>query len=278
MLIRPARHLLLSDLRQLANPPHVAYTHLDWLPPEERLQDESTFALEEGGQLRATVNLAPETSDFAWLRFFFSIQDGKHQEHFQDLLSYGRKCLAENKVHALYSLSHHDWFESLLIKNGFSKAKQIIALTTNKPTLKHHDFDLGLIQTINAEDISLISHLDTQCFSAPWQLSRLSLRYCIGGADLATCIKLDGQAVAYQVSHVLFDHVHIARLAVHPDHRGKGYATTLLTHLVESFDTLGNYIFSVNTQEDNLASIGLYEKLGFQENQESFPVFKLKTS
>ena len=96
----------------------------------------------------------------------------------------------------LYSLSHHDWFESLLIKNGFSKAKQIIALTTNKPTLKHHDFDLGLIQTINAEDISLISHLDTQCFSAPWQLSRLSLRYCIGGADLATCIKLDGQAVA----------------------------------------------------------------------------------
>ncbi len=60
----------MSDLRQLANPPHVAYTHLDWLPPEERLQDESTFALEEGGQLRATVNLAPpETSDFAWLRF-----------------------------------------------------------------------------------------------------------------------------------------------------------------------------------------------------------------
>ena len=108
MLIRPAQDFLLSELRQLANPPHVAYTHLDWLAPEERLLDDSTFALEEDDRLCATISLAPETPDFAWLRFFFSLQDGKHQEHFGDLLNYGKKWLAQNKVNALYSLSHQN--------------------------------------------------------------------------------------------------------------------------------------------------------------------------
>lgn len=277
MLIRPAQDFLLSELRQLANPPHVAYTHLDWLAPEERLLDDSTFALEEDDRLCATISLAPETPDFAWLRFFFSLQDGKHQEHFGDLLNYGKKWLAQNKVNALYSLSHQEWFENLLVRNGFERTGQIVTLTTGKPVLHPCNCDPNLIQAISKEDIALISKLDAQCFSAPWQLNEASLRHCIAGADSATCIRLDGQAVAYQVSHVVFDHIHIARLAVHPDHRGKGYALSLLNSLIADFKNSGDYVFSVNTQQDNRASLTLYQSLGFKSHQESFPVYKFGT-
>lgn len=277
MLIRPAQDFLLSELRQLANPPHVAYTHLDWLAPEERLLDDSTFALEEDDRLCATISLAPETPDFAWLRFFFSLQDGKHQEHFGDLLNYGKKWLAQNKVNALYSLSHQEWFENLLVRNGFEKSGQIVTLTTGKPVLHPCNCDPNLIQAISKEDIALISKLDAQCFSAPWLLNKTSLRHCIAGADSATCIRLDDQAVAYQVSHVVFDHIHIARLAVHPDHRGKGYALSLLNSLIADFKNSGDYVFSVNTQQDNHASRALYQSLGFESHQESFPVYKFGT-
>ena len=277
MLIRPAQDFLLSELRQLANPPHVAYTHLDWLAPEERLLDDSTFALEEDDRLCATISLAPETPDFAWLRFFFSLQDGKHQEHFGDLLNYGKKWLAQNKVNALYSLSHQEWFENLLVRNGFEKSGQIVTLTTGKPVLHPCNCDPNLIQAISKEDIALISKLDAQCFSAPWLLNKTSLRHCIAGADSATCTRLDGQAVAYQVSHVVFDHIHIARLAVHPDHRGKGYALSLLNSLIADFKNSGDYVFSVNTQQDNHASRALYQSLGFESHQESFPVYKFGT-
>ena len=277
MLIRPAQDFLLSELRQLANPPHVAYTHLDWLAPEERLLDDSTFALEEDDRLCATISLAPETPDFAWLRFFFSLQDGKHQEHFGDLLNYGKKWLAQNKVNALYSLSHQEWFENLLVRNGFEKSDQIVTLTTGKPVLHPCNCDPNLIQAISKEDIALISKLDAQCFSAPWLLNKTSLRHCIEGAGSENCIRLDGQAVAYQVSHVVFDHIHIARLAVHPDHRGKGYALSLLNSLIADFKNSGDYVFSVNTQQDNRASLTLYQSLGFRSHQESFPVYKFGT-
>ena len=278
MLIRPGNDFLLSNLRQLTNPPHVSYIHLDWVPTKERLQDEFTFALEEDGRLGAIINLSPETKNFAWLRFFFSTQDGKHQDHFEKLLSFGKKRLNNNKEYMLYSLSHHNWFENMLSKNGFTKTSQIVTLTTSIPILPPREYDPKLIKTITVEDIPLIFDLDAQCFSDPWQLNELSLHYCIGGADLATYIKCEGQVLAYQVSHVLFDHIHIARLAVHPQHRRKGYATILLTDLIERFKTIGNYVFSINTQEDNHASIALYKKFGFRSNQESFPVYKLETS
>lgn len=277
MLIRPARHLLLSDLRQLANPPQVAYTHLDWLTPEERLLDASTFVLEKKKRLCAILGLTPETQNFAWLRFFFSLQDGKHQEHFGDLLSYGKKWLAGNKVNALYSLSHQEWFENLLIRNGFEKNNQIITLSTSKPIIHPCDCAPNLIRSISQEDVALISKLDAQCFSDPWQLNEASLRHCIAGANSATCIKLDGQAIAYQVSHVVFDHIHIARLAVHPDHRGKGYASSLLSSLIAESKNSGDYVFSVNTQQDNHSSLALYQSLGFRSHQECFPVYKLRT-
>jgi len=277
MLIRPSQEFPLSELRRLANPPHVAYIHLDWLAPEERLMDDSTFALEKEKQLYAILGLTPETKNFAWLRFFFSLQDGKHQEHFSDLLSYGKKWLAGNKVNALYSLSHQEWFENLLIRNGFEKNNQIITLTTSKPILHPYDCDPNLIQSVSQEDVPPISKLDAQCFSDPWQLNEASLRHCIAGANSATCIKLDGQAVAYQVSHVVFDHIHIARLAVHPDHRGKGYALSLLSDLIAESKNSGDYVFSVNTQQDNHSSLALYQSLGFRSHQESFPVYKLGT-
>ena len=277
MLFRPAQDFPLSELRQLANPPHVAYTHLDWLAPEERLLDESTFALEEDDRLCAILSLAPETAAFSWLRFFFSLQDGKHQEHFGDLLSYGKKWLAQNKVNALYSLSHQEWFENLLIRNGFEKSDQIVTLTTSKPVLHPCDCAPNLIEAISQEDVALISKLDAQCFSAPWQLNEVSLRHCIAGADSATCIRLDGQAIAYQVSHVVFNHIHIARLAVHPDHRGRGYAISLLSRLIADYKKSGDYVFSVNTQLDNRASLTLYQSLGFKSHQECFPVYKFGT-
>lgn len=275
MLIRPAKDFPLDNLRQLANPPHVAFTHLDWVPPEDRLHHQNTFALEDENTLKALINVAPENNSFAWLRFFYSVQNAKHQQYFQALLSKGKDWLVKNNIHDLYCLTQHSWFENLLMQNGFELNNRIITLTTSDPI--HHRTTPNPIfpSPIAPEDYFKIAELDAQCFQAPWQLNYPSMIYCAKTSAYATGIYIEGEPVAYQISHVLFDFVHLGRLAVHPGHRGKGYAQLLFSDLIDHFSMLGEYIFSVNTQQDNHGSILLYNSLGFKNQDQSMPVYKL---
>jgi ribosomal protein S18 acetylase RimI-like enzyme len=48
----------------------------------------------------------------------------------------------------------------------------------------------------------------------------------------------------------------------------------LLRDLLVQFKRRGALRITVNTQEDNLASIALYERAGFTKTGESFPVYQ----
>ncbi|MFN3492474.1 MAG: GNAT family N-acetyltransferase, partial [Anaerolineales bacterium] len=65
---------------------------------------------------------------------------------------------------------------------------------------------------------------------------------------------------------------HLARLAVRPEAQGRGVASALVSHLIQNLNSNQNGNLSVNTQEDNFASLALYKKLGFSKTGEYFPV------
>jgi ribosomal protein S18 acetylase RimI-like enzyme len=67
---------------------------------------------------------------------------------------------------------------------------------------------------------------------------------------------------------------HVARLAVDPPYQGHGVGHNLLQDALTHFVRRGAYGVTVNTQDDNQASINLYQRMGFTRSGEEYPVYQ----
>jgi ribosomal-protein-alanine N-acetyltransferase len=67
---------------------------------------------------------------------------------------------------------------------------------------------------------------------------------------------------------------HLARLAVHPEFQGRGIGHALLHDLLVRFQERGAMRVTVNTQDNNHASLRLYRKAHFHLTGESYPVYE----
>lgn len=77
---------------------------------------------------------------------------------------------------------------------------------------------------------------------------------------------VDDRVLAVAGVHVYSDEYNVAVLgsiATHPDHRGRGLATALTSHLTAELVNEGKLI-CLNVKADNLPAIHCYEKLGFE--------------
>ena len=111
-----------------------------------------------------------------------------------------------------------------------------------------------------------------------WQNSPEALKLAFRQSALATVVEDKGIIVGYQISTSTPIGGHIARLAVHPQVQRKGVGYALLHDLLTVFTRRGARKITVNTQKDNLISLSLYKKAGFQLTGEEYPIFQLAIS
>jgi ribosomal-protein-alanine N-acetyltransferase len=263
-----------TELLGFVNGQNLAYEHLDWFPNKTRLAEQSTFCLHSPDQLEAILSVAPETQDFAWLRFFFSRRDGKHGSNFDLLFQHSLIWLKGQEVPHLFSLATSEWFENLLVESGFQVQNKIISLVTSQISgIAAGTPSRVLIRPMRFSDLPEIGQLDRLCFSAPWQLNQVSLERCYRSGDYVSLATVAGKPVAYQITTRFLDHLHLARLAVHPELQRRGIAKELLFDLKTHYEDSKIESISVNTQIDNLSSLGLYASLGFKPEGNLLPVY-----
>jgi len=65
--------------------------------------------------------------------------------------------------------------------------------------------------------------------------------------------------------HSLFDEAEIHQVVVHPDFKGQGLGTKMLTDLVDILEHEGIKQIFLEVRESNQVAIGLYKKVGFIE-------------
>jgi ribosomal protein S18 acetylase RimI-like enzyme len=82
--------------------------------------------------------------------------------------------------------------------------------------------------------------------------------------------------VGYQMSTLNPMGGHLARLAVKPEFQGKGVGYGLVSDMLRQFQRKGALRVTVNTQQDNSASLYLYEKSGFRKTNEIYPVYQFR--
>ncbi|GER89244.1 hypothetical protein KDW_34060 [Dictyobacter vulcani] len=131
------------------------------------------------------------------------------------------------------------------------------------------------IRMANPEDIVHIDHLDSFSASPTRDIHRDMHKY-FGSVDPSThertlifLVEFEGAVVAkaelmLPPQDSLKPIGYIKRVIVHPDHRGKGYAQSLIEHIItygkteQKLDAIDLHVW-----DQNASAIHLYEKLGF---------------
>lgn len=132
-----------------------------------------------------------------------------------------------------------------------------------------------VIRMANPEDIVHIDHLDSFSASPTRDIHRDMHKY-FGSVDPSThertlifLVEFEGAVVAkaelmLPPQDSLKPIGYVKRVIVQPDHRGKGYAQSLIEHIITYAKTEQKLdAIDLHVWDQNASAIRLYEKLGF---------------
>ena len=89
---------------------------------------------------------------------------------------------------------------------------------------------------------------------------------------VATVAEDNGCVIGYQISTGSRLGGHLARLGVRKEAQGRGIGSALVSDLIQRLSSQNLGRVTVNTQSDNAASLSLYQKMGFVQTGEQYPV------
>jgi ribosomal protein S18 acetylase RimI-like enzyme len=123
-------------------------------------------------------------------------------------------------------------------------------------------------------DHAALLALDAQCFEPFWQLNAEIVRCAIATSAYALVAEIDGELVGYLMAeHYSDQEAYVSRVGVLPSARGQGIGTRLLVQAMQLMARDGLRGVRLNTQEDNVQSRTVYERLGFDVAGAAQPVW-----
>jgi ribosomal-protein-alanine N-acetyltransferase len=166
------------------------------------------------------------------------------------------------------------WFQSLLLSSGFKLKQNIVLLELKNDNIRFFSAPHGIrVRPMQDADMPAVAQVDLAAFGQFWHNTEPALQSARLQCAVATVAEDDSGVIGYQLSTKNPLGAHLARLGVKPEAQGRGVGSVLVSHLIQSLGTSRLDRLSVNTQEDNTASLALYKKIGFARTGEHFPVF-----
>lgn len=118
------------------------------------------------------------------------------------------------------------------------------------------------IQTMQEQHVCAVAEMEKLCFPVPW--SEHSVRNELHNAYsrwlVAVC---DGVVIGYIGAQIAADESDIMNVAIHPDFRRNGIATSLFCALEERLRGEGVCALLLEVRKSNTSAISLYGKMGF---------------
>lgn len=168
------------------------------------------------------------------------------------------------------------WLVPLLKSLGFGLETEV--LVYEKRRLASPDFGAQDVQVRPATlvDLAEVLRLDQRCFEPQWVKDSLILRDAIKQGPYFMLAEQCGSLLgyAYATTHFHGRLLHLVRIAVAPDQRGKGVGVRLLADLVAYAAQLPAHVITLNTQAYNLRAQRLYRWFGFRPTGETQHVLR----
>ena len=244
------------------------HKHLDWYETSNWIDRDDTYiALAwDDDQLVGYLGLSPPVEGHCWIRLLGISSGNMPGAIVRDLWHSAETNCRRIDVSTVNMIMASNWCFKYIPSLGFSYLDDIITLTHIGPALPSALPSAIRVYAAEAEHASAIARIDQQAFRPPWYLTLKDLRQALRIAVHATVAELAGEIVGYQICTRHDDMIHLARLAVSPEHQGKGIGATLLAKVLQHVKSRGIDTMSVNTQLSNLPSRGLYQRRGFVRN------------
>jgi ribosomal protein S18 acetylase RimI-like enzyme len=265
-----------------------SHIHADWHFPGEWLGLDTFVVihnqLEEannGGplfstrnRLRACLAVAAEPPPAAWVRLAAVTRRREAPTQMAAMLSHVLDPLVDAGVTEVAWLLLESWPESWLPDLGFEKINEVITyFKSGTESVPAKDVPGLTIRPANEADFAALEAIEADAFEPIWRHSAYGLALAHQQAlsfDVAT---LEGQIVGFQFSSATRRGAHLSRITVDPALQQSGIGTVLLDHTLRGYRDRGIASITLNTQIDNIASQRLYERFGFFQNGERFPVW-----
>ncbi len=272
------RAAAITDRQRLANLIHFGmyvHRHLDWKPPLEWIGNQPYLVADKNGELLAALACPPDLPEIAWIRLFAVVPDVPIDYIWHELWSAAQEQLYVQGKIRVAAIALQNWFNELLEASGFDHTHNVIVLMWERGTLNPQPKATGVtIRPMCLEDLEYIQEIDKSAFSLEWQNSDDSLELAFLQASFATVAEIDDEIVGYQISTSGTLGAHLARLAVCQAMQGKGIGYILVSDLLHQFEQRGVMHVTVNTQQNNVASLALYAKAGFKITGETYRVYQ----
>lgn len=263
------------ELSATLNQADYVFYHLDWSSPLEWLGKQPFWLVEDSSGIRAALALIEEPAGIAWLRIYGCRRGIFPYEHWPALLE---KCLSHfnrDNMPTVAALGLREWLIPLLEDCGFKYHQSIVTLYRKlegeEPPFTIPSFIF--VRPMEEEDLPEVAAIDQQSFEPIWQNSLPQIEISYQRARYATVAEVDGQIVGFQISTSNLFSIHLARLAVHPKFMRRHIGYALVADLIERCKRDQWWELTLNTQDDNHASLSLYQKIGFQRSDQSFSVW-----
>jgi len=265
------RRIAAEDRHQISNLVFYdanVHRHLDWRSPLDWIGSPNYWALEEYGKVIAAFACPEDPPRVAWIRLFAYQQHHSARELWTSIWETARGEISPRTY--VSSIITRQWFHNLLLSSGFEKTQNVVMLELLLNYSPHffepQDFN---IRPMRDEDMQAVINIDLESFGSFWHNAADSLQRARALAARATVAENASGVIGYQISTGTVSGIHLARLAVKPQAQGLGVGSALVNELIWHS---GARRFSVNTQQDNAASLALYKKMGFIRTGENFPV------
>ena len=117
---------------------------------------------------------------------------------------------------------------------------------------------------MNESHVPFIAEIEKLCFSDPWSESSVASEL---NNQLALWLVAEdnGRVAGYVGSQTVMGESDMMNVAVHPDYRKQGIATTLIVGLVEELRKRESRCLTLEVRASNENAISLYQKLEFQQ-------------
>jgi len=258
----------------------IIHRHLDWRQPLDWIGNSPYLLMENRGKIQALLICPSDIENIYWIRLFAVLFTIPIEETFQILFTQAlERIKSQGQKPIIASIAYQLWMKDLLEKNGWEICQEVVQLSWN------HKFNRSEVETqdssffirkMSTPDIPDVTLIDQTCFEKIWQHSEDAIARAFEQSAYSTVVEKNGRLVGFQISTSTRNHAHIARLAVLPEYQRQSIGLHLIIDVLERFKRPWTREITVNTQKDNIKSLGLYAKLGFEMTKEGFPIYEFQ--
>ena len=271
--ILPARRSHHPELIHLLRTAERAHHHLDWQTTEGWLQRHPCYVTLSDSTPIALLSAPADPATVPWIRLAAVRDNESDTPTMKPLWAAARTELRRNGITSAAALTTNIWPEQLLPQWGFAQRGHVVMLRRDREYQPNISNTAIGIRAATRADMQAIFAVDQAAFDPLWRYSLWMIRLTLNLAMFTTVAYEGSDIVGYLMASQNNGKVLLARLVVTPDYQNRGVGRALTLDMLRHFAAGISTVVEVNTQEDNIASIALYNSLDFELTGEQAQVW-----